>query len=470
MKTRDRIGIVLVAIMTLLLAGCGGSGISTSSMAPGSVPVSLTMGDTPPTGVTVLSFEVSVTKADLQQSGGSTFSLLSSPTDIELADLQTDTTLLNTSGAPAGTYTSIQVTFANAELTVKNDSGATIAGCASGQVCELKPSISPATVTFSGAPFPLTLTSGSPAGLSLDFNLDQSIQNDLSISPSISFTQLQVSTDGNEKDQLDQLDDLSGTVTSVGTSQFTLQKSNGQSFEIGVDSNTQYEDFERAGCTSADFSCVGQNQNLEVSAGLMAGGSIVAKEVQLESVSNQEGLDGVVVSIASPTQFSMVVLDETSDVTGVQVGNVINVTVQSGALFQVDNHNGVSIPASDVFASSSDLMVGQEVQVQLVSGSISGNSVATGQLTLKPSEVTASVAAIQSSFSFALDNLPSLFTTATPAVNQINTLTSSATTYEDVSGVGGLSAGDSVSVKGLLFKTVTTPEVPDLIAEEVRKR
>ena len=468
MEFRRRIGFTLIAVITLFLAGCGGSA-TTSSIAPGSVPVSLTMGDAPPSGVTVLSFEITVTGAVLQQSGGATVSLLSSPTDVELSNLQTGTTLLNTSGAPAGTYQSVQVTFANAELTIQNNSGATIDGCANGQVCELKPSISPATVAYSGAPFPLTLSAGSPTGLALDFNLGQSIQNDLSISPSISFTQLQVTSEG-ESEQLDHLDDLSGTVVAKGSNQFTLQNSNGQSYVIGVDSNTQYEDFGSAGCSAADFSCVAQNQNLEVSAGLMAGGSLVAKEVQLEGESNEEDLEGVVVSIESPTQFNMVVLDEIPDISGIQVGNPITVTIQAGATFLVDNSIGVSIPAADVFATAADLMVGQEVQVRRLSAGSTGTSVATDQLTLKPSEVTASVDAVQSSSAFTLNNLPALFTAASPSVNQISVLTSSVTTYEDVTGVGGLSAGDNVSVKGLLFKTVTVPQVPDLIAEKVRKR
>ncbi len=468
MKIRSLTGTFLVLAISLLLAGCGGSTTTSSSLTPGSVPVSLTIGDTPPSGVSVLSFEIEVTGAVLQQSGN-TVSLLNSPTDIELSNLQTGTTLLNTGGAPAGTYQSIQVTFANAELTIQNNSGATIAGCANGQVCELKPSISQATATYSGAPFPLTLTANSPTGLALDFNLDQSIQGDLSISPSISFTQLQATSES-EGEQLDHFDDLSGTVMAVGNNQLTLQNASGKSFVIGVDSNTQYEDFGQSGCTASNFSCLAQNQNLEVSVGLMSGGALVAKEIQLEGDNNAEDLEGVVVSITSPTQFNMVVLDEIPDITGIQVGNPITVTIQSGATFQVDNNIQLNIPSTDGFASAADLMVGQEVQVRRISTGSTGTTVATDQLTLKPSEITASVDAIQSSSAFTINNLPGLFINATPSVGQISVLTSSGTTYEDVSGVGGLSSGDSVSVKGLLYKTVTTPEVPDLVAEQVRKR
>jgi hypothetical protein len=66
-----------------------------------------------------------------------------------------------------------------------------------------------------------------------------------------------------------------------------------------------------------------------------------------------------------------------------------------------------------------------------------------------------------------LDNLPALFTTASPAITQLQVDTSSQTDFEHVSGISGLSAGDTVSVAGLLFKTSGLPTV---VAKKVRKR
>ena len=64
-----------------------------------------------------------------------------------------------------------------------------------------------------------------------------------------------------------------------------------------------------------------------------------------------------------------------------------------------------------------------------------------------------------------MDNLPSLFTSA--GINQIEVRTSSQTDFEGVSGVAGLSAGNTVSLRGLLFSTTGSPV---LVAKKVRKR
>src|SRR5258708_13060765 len=74
--------------------------------------------------------------------------------------------------------------------------------------------------------------------------------------------------DGQEMEEVDEVD---GEVTAVGTNQFTLMNErSGQSFTITVDSTTVFEDFDRSGCTAspADFTCVktGQWLNVDLSA------------------------------------------------------------------------------------------------------------------------------------------------------------------------------------------------------------
>ncbi len=52
-------------------------------------------------------------------------------------------------------------------------------------------------------------------------------------------------------------------------------------------------------------------------------------------------------------------------------------------------------------------------------------------------------------------------------ISMIQVQTSSQTNFENVSGIGGLGDGSSVSLRGLLFES--TPN-PVLIADKVRKR
>lgn len=87
---RRTIPFVLALLGGALLVACGGS------MANG-VPMSLTIGDTPPSGVGVLFFEASITGASLQPSDSSkpAVPVLSAPVEVELGHLQTDTAFSN---------------------------------------------------------------------------------------------------------------------------------------------------------------------------------------------------------------------------------------------------------------------------------------------------------------------------------------------------------------------------------------
>src|SRR5713101_2617146 len=111
---------------------------ATITVTAGPVVVSVTITDTPPTGVTLLSFEVNVTGATLNPGS---VDLLGGkgPIQIEVKHLETDSAFLSTASVTPGTFTSLALTFANPELTFKNDTGAALAGCAVGAVCEIKP-------------------------------------------------------------------------------------------------------------------------------------------------------------------------------------------------------------------------------------------------------------------------------------------------------------------------------------------
>lgn len=455
--------LVPVLMTAALFVSCGG-GSSPAPPAPppaGSTLFNLTIRDTPPAGVTILSFEVTVTGAVLRQ-GTTNVSILSAPVKVEITQLETESAFLSTMGVTSGQYDSITVTFANPEMTIMNSSGADLPLCAKDAICKLESpqiGLSPASVDFSGAPFPLNLTNNTGTGLLLDFNLDASVQNDLSIAPSIGFTQLAVVQNTGE---LEELEDLSGQITAVGNNQFTLQAGNGQTFTIQVDSTTQFEDFgENAGLENV-FASLMVGQIVEVDVRLMGGGSFLAKKVELSEVEQEDELEGKIVSVdPSLTKFDMVILDEIPDIAGIDVGSKVTVTLQGGAGFRIDE-DGLP-PQSDLsFAKAADLMVGQEVQVRPTSDS-SGVSIVTDRVRLRTSRFSASVKSVASS-NFVVDSLPALFS---PEVTEIEVRTFAETDFDDVSGVTGLSAGDKVALRGLLFKR--TGDIPVLVAKKVRK-
>ncbi|HEY6946481.1 MAG TPA: DUF5666 domain-containing protein, partial [Candidatus Acidoferrum sp.] len=362
---------VAVLLTVGLLFACSGS-MSPIRVTNG-VPMSLTIGDTPPNGVAVVFFEASITGASLQPSDSSkpAISVLTNPVEVEFGHLQTDTAFLSLANVTPDTYSSMTLTFGNAEMTIVNHSGAAIGSCANNSVCQLTPNFSTSMVTLSGAPFPVTINMNSVVGIKLDLNVNSSVQNDLSINPSVTIAHLRQREDADEEQEMENLDELDGQITALGTNQFTLvNRRDGQSFTANVDSNTVFEDFARAGCTAspADFSCLKMDQIVEVQLSENGMGMMLAKRIEFIENASQQAIKGTITSVDSGTQFHMVVFREEPSVNGISEGAPVVVTIAPNATFQVGmeemSEDGGFSMLGFGFASSADLMVGQDVQVR----------------------------------------------------------------------------------------------------------
>lgn len=460
----------------VLLSSCGG-GSMTTSQSTGSVPMTISIGDTPPSGTAVLFFEAMITGATLQPSDSTKapVPLVTTPVEVEFGHLQTDTAFLNLANIPPDTYASLTLTFGSAKLTIVNHSGATVGGCANNSVCEVSPSFNPSTAAISGMPFPITLTSDSVVGIKLDFNVNSSVQSDLSINPTVTIAKLTQHHREDEQGEMEEVDDVNGQVTAIGTNQFTLtNERTGRMFTINVDSNTQFEDFDHAGCTAnpQNLSCVAMGQIVQVDLAENGMGSMLAKKVDLEAVPQQAAVKGTITSVDSSTQFHMVVFNEEPDVNGVSEGSPVVVTIASGATFTASSEemgeDGGFMISGLSFASPTDLLVGQDVQIhpQSVGTSSGVTTITTDRIRLRPSQISGQVGSVNGNM-FTLTNLSPLFTGATPAVSTINVNLVTEMEFEDVSSVSALAAGNNVSVKGLLFNTSGTPT---LLAKAVRKQ
>ena len=449
-----------------LLFACGGS-MSPSNVTNG-VPMSVTVGDMPPSGVAVLFFEASITGASLQPSDSKkpAVSVLMNPVEVEFGHLQTDTALLSLAKITPDTYSSLTLTFGNAEMTIVNR-GAPIGSCLTNSVCQLTPNFSTSMVTLSGMPFPITIDMNSVVGIKLDLNVNSSLQGDLSINPSVTIAHLTQRQDSDEDQEMAQLDELDGQITALGTNQFTLvDRRNGQSFTVNVNSNTVFQDFDRAGCTASpqDFSCLATNQIVEVKLSENGMGTMLATRVEFIENASQEAIKGTITSVDSPTQFHMVVFREEPSVNGISEGAPVAVTIAPNAVFQIGSEemgeDGGFGMFGFSFSSSADLMVGQDVQVRpgMVSSSNGGATLTTDLVRLWPSQITGQVASINgNNGTFSLSGLSPLFTGATPPVNTITVMTLSNMDFQDFPNQGQLAVGNTVSVKGLLFNTATTP-------------
>jgi len=444
------------------------SSTATITVTSGAAAVSVTITDTPPAGVTLLSFEVNVTGATLNPGS---VDLLGGkgPIRIEVKQLETESAFLGTATVTPGTFTSLALTFANPELTFKNDTGAALAGCAPGAVCEIKPTGTlTSAVNFPGSG--IVIMANSPTGIQVDVNpntiLSTTLGVDFSLAGAVSVQQLSMKPAG----ELDDLDDLRGAVQNLDTTnkKLTLHTADGD-FPITTDSNTEF-DFEA--CAANNFTCLQNNQVVEVDAKLMAGGVFLAKKIEFEDDTEDDELEGIVFKIDDATHFEMVVLDELRSVNNVNVGNPTVVTLSNPG-FQV-KADGLSVPSAlqggfEGATDTSQLLPGQTVEIRLTGPANPGPPVAVtaDRVRLRMTQFTANVKAgsiVPPNFS--VDTLPALFTNA--GISSIHVQTSSNTDFESVSDVAALADGNTVSLRGLLFKNGALS--PELVAKKVRKR
>jgi hypothetical protein len=237
--------------------------------------------DTPPNGITVLSFQLQIASATLQPGS---ISLLPRPVTVDLAQLVTDTSFLASQVVDSGTYTSLTVTYANPQITLMNGSNApfvTPAGtCAVGQVCTFTPRLNNASVTISSGVFPITVTASSTTGLNLDLSITDLLQSDLSLtfSSGQSVNLSLLSALASLTDQQSEIDAVLATIQSVNGQQVTIQTALGNSLTVGLNANTSYS-YPSAVCSAANASCLATGQIVDLNLSLLGNGSLSAQSL-----------------------------------------------------------------------------------------------------------------------------------------------------------------------------------------------
>ncbi len=118
---------ILLLSFCVAIAGCritSNTQLGSQTQNTGNSSVVLAMTDTPPTNVSILSAQVTLTGATLTPGN---VSLFSGSAAVELTRLQTDIAYLATaSSVPAGNYTAVTLTFASPMLTIENDATSAI--------------------------------------------------------------------------------------------------------------------------------------------------------------------------------------------------------------------------------------------------------------------------------------------------------------------------------------------------------
>lgn len=459
------------ALTGLFLSGCTAGNQSsapgTTAAPASSGTLNLTVQDTPPTGITVLSFQLQIASATLQPGN---ISLLPRPVNVDLAELVTDTSFLTSQVINSGTYTSLTITYANPEITLMNSSSAPlvtpVGTCAVGQVCSFAPRLNNASVTISSGVFPITVTASSTTGLNLDLSISNLLQSDLSVTfangQSVNLSLL--SALASLTAQQSQIDAVLATVQSVNGQQVTIQTALGNSLNINLSSTTTYN-YPSAVCGAASSSCLTAGQIVDLNLSLLGNGSLMAQSVTYADASGGAAVRGVVMAAGS-NSFQVLLHQVIPGNTTAAAGSVVTIDPANGAPFAVPFSGYPTVNGSG-FASIGDLVAGQEVLLQVATGSSSA-TYNSSRVYLEPSQTVGTVQSVNSGAdSFALNGLTGLWTDSRPVVNQIQCQAGSATEYENLSSssLGSLTPGTPVGVKGLVFNSGTsgTPALSTLI-------
>ncbi|HLJ23735.1 MAG TPA: DUF4382 domain-containing protein [Candidatus Acidoferrales bacterium] len=450
------IGPIFALILCLALAGCGSnSQFGSQPSNNGNSSVVLAMTDTPPSLVTVLSAEVTLTGATLAPGN---VALFSGSTSVDLVRLQTDIAYLATAAnIPAGNYTSVTLTFANPSLTIENDTASAIGTCAVAAICTMPPT----TTANLSTTIPLTsfsIASAATTGLLIDVNLDNLLSASLGADFSLGTTVTPFTPAGAGAPPVG-AEDVVGQVTNVSASASTFTLTNATaSYSLKMDNTSTFLGFTPTACATAGFSCLQDNQIVSVDIGIRADGSIVARNLVFEDAdSSDTEVEGMITSTnVGSQQFNIVIQTMSAQVSGLSIGQQITVqyTASPQTPFDIDllhSDNNARSTSGFLFAAPADLVVGQQVSIRRNS-TLAPGLIKADRVRLRSTRLTANVSSGLPNL--GLNNLPSLFSAHGVTLVTAQTSLTPPTIYFEVGksiNSSDIVIGEQVSVRGPLF-------------------
>jgi hypothetical protein len=273
--------------LLMVLSGCTEAPTQPSNPAAASgSKVAAFLTDVPANGI--MAFRIDITGATLVGSDGFSTNISNGMQEIELRHLQLAPTLaFQTSSAPIGNYTSLNMTLANAQITTADSQGNVAVLNANST-----PGVRLANVAIS-LPINVTLQANNTASLMIDFDLQRSIQIDSSgnyiITPKLKVDAV------NNPENLSDLQDAEGTVGSNPTPNvYNLQlEDTGQVVRVMTGPNTLFAAY------SGQLANLQSGQDIEFDAQLQTDGSFLASRISTVSTNSLICFRGVVVGVAA---------------------------------------------------------------------------------------------------------------------------------------------------------------------------
>jgi hypothetical protein len=372
----------VVVTAALIVAGCTAasnfvSNVSTVGASTTSVPVSIT--DAP--GDQVVAASLTLNSVVLTDQKNQTTSILAAPLTFEAAHLDAVQEPLLTSAIPQDNYTSVTLTYSNAEVvyidpTTKQLVVATATLANSSQV-----------FTF---PTPLAVNNTSTS-LIIDFLVANSVSisgTTVTVTPQFHIAPAPIAaTPTNGTNGL--MTGIRGKVSALGTNQFTLTNPEGLSVVIDVNSGTQYQ-----GLTG--FSALAIGALVEADVQIESNASLLALRVEEQVPPNAtaELLIGPVTAVTgSPaTSFTQVVRQQVGPPASTTPIQTDTITVTGSTQFvlpgQFANLVTAGVPFTPTF-NATTLFAGQAVAVQ--TSGVTNNAATAQTVFLAPQTVSGTI-------------------------------------------------------------------------------
>jgi uncharacterized protein DUF5666/uncharacterized protein DUF4382 len=439
------IALLILTGVLMSALGCGG-GAGNAGGGPGGGPgntaVQVRMGDAP--ADRVILFEVTVGPISLTPSSGAPVTVLSTTRRLELTHNAGTSEPLALLTVPQGTYTSGTLMVANPEVVFINNAAVPV---------KLEPAFNQAvTVNFNPA-----LTVGASASV---VNIDLNVANSLTFdgngnvtgvnigSSSFTFSTSAVAAENEQEPEDGELEDTTGTVSSVSGTSFTLVLGiNGTPLTFATDANTEFKD----GASLATMT----NTVVTVEGVTRTDGTLYAKEVEGVEDANGVEADGLILQVTGNPATQLVFNSDDGSGSGMddtKTGLTLTADVSQNPQYKVDKGN-IDFSGLPTFPfDASTVHAGQRVEVESANP-LSGNSLVADKVKLLQQTLSGTVS--------GLSGTPPATFTLTVASDSAFAMLSGSTSVTidwqpgtDVHNLAhALTNGDAVRVRGLLFFT-----------------
>ena len=409
---------------------------------------------------------------------GNPVNITNTPT-LDFVHLQDSSLLVGTVTPPAGSYTSVTISFAAPTVTYCTQTSG-VSGCATGSVTTLNGTVP----TLPTIPVTLSLAANQQTGLeiALDLNKALTVSNNQTITATnlgnanaFSVKSLPPASSSLTAGQLDFFENILGEVTAISGQKYTVVTAANGSYTATASASTYFS----PNCVVGGSPCspaVGQLVSLDTA--VNADGTLALLVYDPLSSVAIAWVDGVVtVPASSSTQFQIIAGKQATATGGSSTlpsGSIVNVTLTSplASTFLIDS-KGLTVP-NNSFAGSADasvlvpgMTVGLRVTQYTAASGTTPAAITADVVTLRFSSVSGAVAGNNGQISFSMQSLPTFYGLTANSVVELNQL-SPVTNFDGITGASGLNVGSTVAIRALYLGPTTATNTP-FIAAKVRQ-